>query len=153
MGPQRSYTQNQKPIRITVLQALKYVNDLAKFTPVMMREDPAVVSREISSDMRLKLSRPAIYASLQILSRLNDFADETETAYREVRATVLPDPKNDVDYTLRLVWNNWVKEIRTEHDKTADWHVPNWNPYADVAAHLTRLVSHVWSKHFMVKDL
>lgn len=145
---------NGEEIRAVVMDAFKFTSKLSAYIPVFLREpDHETIVRAISLRMRQKLSRPAIYATLHILMRLSEYADESEEAYSEDRTPSIPRAKNHVEYTLHLMWVEWAKTIESERDQESDWKAADWNPYSEVTGALDALITHIWAKHFHVKDL
>lgn len=145
---------NMDELRIVVIDAFSFVNKLSVYIPVFLQEpDHATIIKAISMRMRQKLSRPAIYATLQIIMRLSEYADETQDAYAEDRTPRIPRSRNHVDYTLQLMWVQWAKLIEAERNATADWKEHGWNPYNEITSALDDLITHIWAKHFHVKDL
>lgn len=139
-------------VREVVHHALIFVNKLDKFLPDFL-ESPEQPVPQISQKMRQKLSRPTIFAALQILMRIQQFADETETAYDEERDPGLPYPKGHLDYSVRKLWQSWKNTVQTLQDQKMDWKPVDWNPYTNVSVGIGRLVSRIWSKHFNVEGL
>lgn len=145
---------NMDELRIVVMDAFTFVNKLSVYIPVLLQEsDHVTIIKAISMRMRQKLSRPTIYAALQILMRLSEYADETEDAYSEDRSPRIPRSRNHVDYTLQLMWVQWAKTIEAERTTAADWQEDDWNPYESITQALDDLITHIWAKHFQVKDL
>lgn len=139
-------------LRRVVVDALHYLHNMNHFVQHMVTGEEAIVSA-ISKNMRQRLSRPAAFATLQLLMRLSDFAEEREKANQEMRSPVLPRPDSDIDYTLRRIWAGWCESLQTYKDKQADWQPPGWDPLKELSRTLSLLISHVWAKHFLVKDM
>lgn len=139
-------------LRRVVVDALHYLYNMNHFVQHMVTGEEAIVSA-ISKNMRQRLSRPAAFATLQLLMRLSDFAEEREKAHQEMRSPVLPRPDSDIDYTLRHIWSVWCETLQTYKDKQADWQPPGWDPLRELSRTLSLLISHVWAKHFLVKDM
>ena len=143
---------DMESLRVVTLDALKYVNKLAIYVPALLTEEtPTPVVRVISSMMRRKLSKPITFAVLQLITRLSDFAEEAQNAFAEERRPMYPRCTCDMDYTVRIIWANWVSIIKKERERLADWNQPGWNPYTDVHDAFNELIRHIWSKHFLVK--
>lgn len=139
-------------LRVVTMDALKYVDKLSIYVPAIMTEEsPTPVVRVISGMMRRKLSKPITFAVLQLLMRLSDFAEEAQNAFADERRPMYPKSVCDLDYTIRLVWKNWVSIITKEKERLADWNQPGWNPYTDIHDAFNELIGHLWSKHFLIK--
>lgn len=148
-----NYADNEE-VRDVVIDAMKFVDKMKVYIPVFLHEhDHTHVIKAISMKMRQKLSKPAIFAALQILMRIAEYAEECENAYKEERKPVIPASKSHLDYTLRLSWISMVRTTEAQIEENIDWKPVGWNPYSDLSDIFDRLVSHVWKKHFHVMDL
>lgn len=145
----------ESEIREIAVDAVRYVNQMGdKLIPLYIHhEDKEKVNRDMSRRIRKDLSHPVAYAVLQVLMRLADFADETDEAAEQLRDAVLPKPKCDLDYTARWIWARWGEQVAKLKEDQASWHEPGWNPYGEVSVGLDHLISHIWSKHFLVEDM
>lgn len=153
-APLRTH-MDEEGLRSVTVDALKYVAELAYYIPAILADEESAnwVIKSVSKNMRRKLSKPVAFAVLQVLMRISDFSEETENATSESRRVMLPKIRNDVDYTVRKVWARWATATDEECYRLLDWRPPLWNPYSEITRTLNKLCSHLWEKHFLVKDL
>lgn len=148
---------NEEDIRAVVKDAFFFLNTgFTHYIPVMVNGDQQnlkKVIRKISQRMRCKMSIPTTYAALQMLMRLNEYAAEAEDAYHEDRVPIFPRPCGNTDYTLKCIWVIWNRAIEDEANQQKSWQELDWNPYAAMVEGLDKLISHIWHKHFDVKNL
>ena len=134
-----------------VVDALRYTDrTLKKLAPaaVAASRDPRNDANTISLDMRRSLPEATRFLSLQIFRRLAGFAAEAEQAFEDDRKQLLPAPKNDVDYTVRVIWKGLDRQVLDMYAAKADWKPDTWNPYGDFGRAMAVLVAFIERKHF-----
>lgn len=141
------------PLVDAVIQGLKQANKIVKYVPVFLnqdghKDDHKHVVKKISSYMRANLTEPVRYVMLLVLLQLVEFATEAIQAFEESRAIMLPEPKNDVDYTVLRIWRRFNSSTLEEYEEHGDWKGVAWNPYKSLQHGLESLTKYIGAKQF-----
>ena len=142
--------------RAVVYHSLRYVSEVAPAIVDRVADGmtPRELSRNLLSNMRTSLSVPSMFASMRIMRRLQMFVDLAADAY-DAGVFVFDTPKlhkkNNVDYTVRCIYNTITDRLYDKHGESLEYFSHKYNPYRNISLTLDTVIAYVAKKQFGIK--
>lgn len=141
--------------RIVVHESLRYVASTADFISdhALAGSNNKVLAKEILKSMRTHLSVPAIFSTLRVMRRLENFVNHAAEAYASGEVAFKP-PKTkrcSVNFTMRIIYAQLVKRVYKKIGRSMENLGEDFNPFASISVALNEIIQYIAQKQFGIK--